>query len=50
MAVLTMTAGKEKKLSKVIHEGKVKEWVGIGWVELREATAEDREKIPEVKG
>lgn len=34
---------------KVIHNGKIKCWVGIGWVEEREATPKDFEKIPEVK-
>ena len=43
---LRMTAGQEKKYSVVVVDGRVKEWVGIGWIDLREATAEDREKYP----
>jgi hypothetical protein len=30
---LAMTAGNETKFSKVIDEGIVKQWVGIGWVD-----------------
>lgn len=33
---LRMAAGNEKHLTKVIEEGKLKEWVGIGWVEETE--------------
>ena len=32
----------------VIHCGTVKQWVGIGWVNVRPATKEDYEKIPTV--
>jgi hypothetical protein len=34
---------------KVIHNGKVKQWVGIGWVEEDTATEEDYKLIPEVE-
>lgn len=33
---------------KVIHNGMVKCWVGIGWVVERTATPADKERIPEV--
>lgn len=33
---------------KVIHDGMVKCWVGIGWVVERPATPADKERIPEV--
>ena len=46
---IAMTTGKEKTLSKVIHKGILKEWVGIGWVDLRTANKDDFEKYPEVK-
>lgn len=36
ISTLRMTAGNEKHLTKIIHEGKLKEWVGIGWVEETE--------------
>lgn len=34
---------------RVIYEGKVKSWVGRGWVTDRVATKEDYETIPEVE-
>ena len=44
-----MAAGNEKRISKVILDGMLKEWVGIGWVDLRRATAADLKKYPTVK-
>ena len=44
-----MAAGNEKKYSMVIHNGQVKEWVGIGWIDVRSATKEDRKNLPMVK-
>ncbi len=35
---------------RVIHNRKVKEWVGIGWVETRDAERDDYKNIPEVIG
>ena len=32
----------------VVHNGKVKCWVGIGWVTERTATPADKERLPEV--
>lgn len=46
---LRMVAGNEKKYSKVVIDGKLKEWIGIGWIELRDATADDRKRYPEVE-
>lgn len=34
---------------RIIFDGKVFHWPGIGWVEEREATAQDEEKIPLVR-
>lgn len=50
VSTIAMVAGKEKTISKIIHCGVIKEWVGIGWIELRRATATDYLKIPQVKG
>ncbi len=37
LTTISMVAGNEKKYKKVIDtDGKVKEWVGIGWVEIDE--------------
>ena len=46
---IAMTTGKEKEISKVIHNKTLCEWVGIGWVDLRPATKEDYKKYPTVK-
>ena len=40
---------KEKKPRKVIQDGFIKQWVGIGWVEERKAKKKDYQKYPEVK-
>lgn len=45
---LRMVAGNEKKYSVVIIDGVVKEWVGIGWIEIREPTEEDRKTLSTV--
>ena len=33
---------------RIIHDGMVKHWVGIGWVEERPAEREDYENIPQI--
>ena len=45
---LVMAEGNESKYSIVIDEGTVKEWVGIGWIELRTATEADSLDYPTV--
>jgi hypothetical protein len=47
-----MASGNEKKFSKIIDPEvvfRVKEWVGFGWVDIREATADDFKKFKVVK-
>jgi hypothetical protein len=46
---LKMAAGNEKKYRYVIDNGILKDWVGIGWVDIREVTEKDYEKYPTVK-
>jgi ssDNA-binding Zn-finger/Zn-ribbon topoisomerase 1 len=41
-----MTTGGEKSISKVIDGDRVVEWVGIGWIDLREADERDRRRYP----
>ena len=41
-----MIAGNEKKYSRVIINGVIKNWVGFGWVDEGKATAEDFKKYP----
>ncbi len=33
---------------KVIHDGHIKQWVGIGWVTERKAKKSDYKHIPEI--
>ena len=39
----------EAHYSIVIDGGVLKEWVGIGWIELRPATQEDQAEYPMVR-
>lgn len=41
---ISMVAGGEKSIKKVIHAGVVKEWVGIGWVTIDDKP--DPDKFP----
>jgi len=46
VSLMAMVSGGEDKHPVIIDEGFVKEWVGIGWITLRKATAVDRKKYP----
>lgn len=48
LSPLHMAAGAERKHPRVIDGGHVKEWVGIGWIEVREATKADLAAYPHV--
>ena len=43
-----MAGGVEKRIKAVIDEDVLKEWVGIGWVDVRTALPADYEKYPTV--
>ena len=43
---LAMVNGYEKLYRIVIDNDVVKEWVGIGWIELRKASPRDLKKYP----
>jgi len=45
---IRMVAGQEKIYRQVIDNGIVKDWVGFGWVDLRDATPADYKKYPTV--
>lgn len=45
---IRMTTGGEDKYSKVILDGNVRQWVGIGWVDEGPASADDKKKYPTV--
>jgi hypothetical protein len=49
LSTISMVAGGEKRHPKVIHEGILKNWVGFGWVNEREATEEDKQTYPTAK-
>lgn len=40
---LKMVTRNEKKFTYVIHNGMLKQWVGIGWIDVRKPTAKDKE-------
>ena len=48
LSKLRMVAGNEKIYDAVIDEGVLKEWVGIGWIDIGPATEEDHKKYPTV--
>ena len=48
LSKLKMVAGGEKRYRFVIDEGIVKDWVGIGWVDIGPATKKDYKKFPVV--
>ncbi len=49
LSKLKMTAGTENSYSKVIQDGRLLQWVGIGWIDLVAATGEDYSNYPEVE-
>ncbi len=49
LSKLKMTAGNENSYSKVIQDGRLLQWVGIGWIDLGAATEEDYSDYPEVE-
>lgn len=44
---LRMAAGNENKYPVVIVDGVLKEWVGIGWIDIDTATEQDYDRVPE---
>lgn len=44
-----MVAGNDEKYECVVVNGRLKEWVGIGWIDVRAATPNDLKRYPEVK-
>jgi hypothetical protein len=44
-----MTAGNEKKYTRVILDDHVRNWVGFAWVDEGPATDEDRKNYPTVE-
>ncbi len=47
VSTVAMVAGGENKLTKVVHNGDLKEWVGFGWHVIPSTVAE-RDKWPMV--
>lgn len=48
LASAVMAGGGERRIKRVIDEGMVKEWVGIGWIPIRRSTKQDRSRYPTV--
>lgn len=48
LSLIAMTCGNEKKISKVILDGFIEEWVGIGWINIGAANLGDYKKYPVV--
>ena len=46
---LRMVGGNEKTVTHVVLDGRTLMWMGIGWVDLRPATAEDIDMYPVVE-
>lgn len=49
LSTIKMSCRTDQTFHIVIDEGTVKQWVGIGWIDLREATKDDYTKYPEVE-
>jgi hypothetical protein len=49
LSTIKMVAGGEKRYPKVVLDGRVKEWVGFGWIDLREAEQQDFLNLPVVE-
>ncbi len=57
LGLVMMVVRNEKKFTRVIHDNTIKMWVGFGWINLRPATQEDRnryyeavDRLPKNKG
>jgi len=48
LSTMKMSCGNAKKYPRVIQDGIVKNWVGMGWVDEDHATEEDYKKYPKV--
>mgnify|MGYP001590133050 CR=1 FL=1 len=46
LRAIPMVVRNEKKIQTVIFDGKLKEWVGMGWIDLCEPKADDFKKHP----
>lgn len=46
LRTISMVTKNEKNYQTVIHAGIIKDWVGIGWIELGKPTKEDFKKYP----
>lgn len=45
---IRMTAGGEKRIKKVILDGTVREWVGIGWIDCGAPTSQQKRVLRHV--
>lgn len=44
---IAMASGGESRITKVVLDGRVMEWVGIGWIDITDSTpTEQRATLP----
>lgn len=48
LSSLKMAAGNEKKFPRVVLDGDVRDWVGIGWINSGKAQSPRDDKLPRV--
>jgi hypothetical protein len=48
LATIRMVGHGEKIIDKVILDGRVREWVGFGWIDIGAAEEKDYAKLPTV--
>ena len=48
LSSLAMASGNEKKFTRVILDGTVRNWVGFGWIDEGKPTAEQARRLPRV--
>lgn len=48
LSTISMVNGNEHKFSVVIMDGQVKEWVGIGWIDVGPPTEDQKVSLPHV--
>jgi hypothetical protein len=50
VSTIAMVEGGETRISKVVVDGRVMEWVGIGWIDVTDTTTPaERRSLPVVE-
>lgn len=48
LSSLAMACGNEKRITRVILEGTVRNWIGFGWIDEGKPTPQQRKTLPRV--